>query len=230
MPSLWIVTPAYRRFELTRLVFEQRRRLLVALEDIWGIDAHQLVVADDPNLDTAAEAGFKTLERPNELGRRINDGFEHACARGADYVVYAGSDDWMLADWLVDLPPQGRVRASGRNAWTDGTHLWTMESPPVLGDAPWVVSREALCPLGFRPVDNSLMSGVDTSMWTCLGEHLFDFHPDDDPLRWVGFKGGGTQITPLELQIRGGTQYPFDHLATRYPTDLVERMKEFYAR
>lgn len=232
MAILWFVTPVHGRFDLTRICFEQRARLLRQLAGL-GVDARQVVVGDDANLATAREFGFTTLERPNVLGLRINDGFEFACREGgADHVVYAGSDDWMLAGPLADLPEPGRARASGWNAWVDpeGTSVTTVDSPPVLGNAPWTVSRGALEPLGFRPVRDELMRGIDTSMWERLGPDLFDFCAYDDPLRWVGFKGGDQQITEWPLQAMGGCRYGFDVLAARYPPDLVERMKEFYAK
>lgn len=229
---LWIVTPVYGRASLTRICFEQRRRLLEELASL-GVEARQVVVGNDANLDTARECGFVTLERPNVLGYRVNEGFEYACREGgADHLIYAGSDDWLLAEPLADLPPSGRVRASAWNTWVspDGREMGSVDHPPVLGNAPWTVSREALEPLGFRPVRDGLMSGIDTSMADRLGEQRFDFHPHDDPLRWVGFKGGGEQITPWELQVptRYASGDVFARLALRYPADLCARMEEFY--
>lgn len=234
MPSLWFVTPVHRRERLTRICLEQRARLIAELAGL-GVSARQLVIGDDAGLLFMAHAlGFHVMGRPNVLGLRINDGFEWACReRGADYVVYVGSDDWMLPGPLADLPAPGRVRASAWNTWVsaDGRSIASVDHPPALGNAPWTVSRAALEPLGFRPVRDGLMSGIDTSMADNLGD-VFDFHPEDDPLRWVGFKSGGEQLTPWELQVpnRFARGRVFETLATRYPADLCARMEEFYAR
>lgn len=228
---LWLVTPVHGREALTRICFEQRARLLEELHAL-GVPAGQVVIGNDANLATARAHGFTVLERPNLLGLRINDGFEWACREGgATHVVYTGSDDFMMAAPLADLPAPGRVRASGWNAWVgpEGEGVWVVDAPPNVGDAPWTVSRGALEPCGFRPCDDTLMSGLDTSMLESLGEERFDFRPDDDPLRWVGFKGGDEQITDLGIQVIGArARYPFGELARVYPPDIVERMQSFY--
>lgn len=235
MTSLWIVTPVHGRVDRTRICLEQRARLLVEL-DAAGLDAYQVVVGDDENLETAREYGFETLERPNLLGLRINDGFEYAAREGADFVVYAGSDDWMLPGFLLDLPARGRARASRWMTYVspDGREWASMPSSGPIWHPPWTISRELLEPCGFRPARDAAMSGLDSYIAEGMGSprgEAFERHADDDPLRCVDFKGPEEQITPWRwiTSARYRRPDPFEKLATRYPADLCRRMEDYYA-
>lgn len=236
MPVLWLVTPVHGRVELTRIVLEQRARLIHELAGL-GVQAYQVIVGDDANLDTARELGFTVLRRPNVLGRRINDGFEYAFREGgADHVCYVGSDDWLLPEHLADLPPQGRARASRWVAHVspDGRWLACVEGSPVRGRVPWTLSRGLLEPVGYRPADDDKRRFLDTSImdgFPVTRAEAFEFHAEDDPLRCVDFKSDGEQMTPWRLHVPRGNARPnpFELLATRYPADLCERMEDFYA-
>lgn len=235
MSALALVTPVHGRFELTRIVLEQRSRLLDELASL-GVDAYQVIVGDDANLDTAREFDFEILECPNVLGLRINDGFEYAFRElVADHVCYVGSDDWLLPAHLADVPTQGRARAS---RWIslvspDGKLIAAAEGSPAKGRVPWTLSRDLLAPSGFRPADDTLTRFLDTSILRGLPlptVEAFEFHAEDDPLRCVDFKSNGVQMTPWRLHLPGPARpNPFEVLATRYPADLCERMEEFYA-
>jgi hypothetical protein len=64
--------------------------------DLFGFDAACVVIADDGNLDLAAEHGFYQVERGNRyLGQKFNDGYAHAWQLGADLVCPLGSDSWL---------------------------------------------------------------------------------------------------------------------------------------
>ena len=239
MTSLWLVTPVFGRVERTRICLEQRARLLVELR-AGGLDAHQLIVGDDENLDTARSLGFLTLERPNVLGLKINDGIEYACRAGdADFVAYVGSDDWMLPDFWLDLPPGGKARTSRWMTFVapDGKHLASVPASAYQGHPPWTLPRSLLEPCGFRPAaKDAAMSGLDSyitgGIARGLGRELvFDYHADDDPLRCVDFKGPDEQITPWRWIAPGRYHEPrpFEKLATRYPADLCRRMEDYYA-
>lgn len=239
-PRLWLVTPVHGRAARTRLCLEQRARLIVELAG-RGLDAHQVIVGNDENLDTARELGFHVLERENLLGLRINDGFEFACREGeADYVVYTGSDDWLLPDFLVDLPTGGRVRSSKWQSYVspDGKWLASMPCAGHQGAPPWTIPRALIEEVGFRPAKDGAMSGLDSYITHGLTdaqgrtrEDVFEYHPEDDPLRCVDFKGTDEQITPYRWVVSGRYERPdpFKILATRYPADLCRRMEEFYA-
>lgn len=236
METLWLVTPVHGRTALTRLVLEQRARLIDELVGL-GVQAEQVAVGNDDNMDTARELGFHTLERPNVLGLRINDGFEHAFGNGADHVVYTGSDAWLLAGPLADLPVQGHARSSGWLSFANAEAIASIPASPAQGWAPWTLSRGLLEPLDFRPVpdhaecllDGLLLDGINRVKHQDLA---FEFHPDDDPLRAVDFRGPWVeQMTPWELFVPAGYARPdpFGTLATRYPHDLVERLERLYS-
>lgn len=57
MESVLFVTPAWKRYELTRLCLWQRRLACDSLFEA-GIYATSVVIADDDNLDIAREFGF----------------------------------------------------------------------------------------------------------------------------------------------------------------------------
>lgn len=231
---LALVTPVHGRAELTRIVFEQRARLLVELANV-GVEAHQVVVGNDENLASAREHGFHVLERPNVLGLRINDGMEFAFRElDAEHVCYVGSDDWLLPGHLADVPTQGKARTSRFIAFVspDGRFIASMERSPVKGAVPWTLSRELLAPVGFRPADDELMENLDSSImagFPVSRAEAFEYHAEDDPLRCVDFKSRTEQLTPWRVHASRPRPNPWEVLATRYPADLVERMEEHYA-
>lgn len=233
---LWLVSPVHGREGLTRLCLEQRRILVDELAEL-GLEAHVLVIGQGTDLGAARELELQVLERPNVLGLRVNDGLEWAFREGgATHAAFVGSDDWLTADHLADLPAQGRARASRWVSFVspDGRLLASMEGAPPKGRVPWTMSRELLEPVGFRPADDTARRGVDSSILRGLPvprAEAFEFRPDDDPLRCVDFKTRGEQLTPWRLQAasRYSRPNPFELLATRYPLELVERMEKFYA-
>lgn len=64
-PSVCLITPAFRRYALSEICLRQHREAIDALDNM-GIDAQQVVIADDENLDIAKELGFLTVESPND--------------------------------------------------------------------------------------------------------------------------------------------------------------------
>lgn len=257
-PSLWFVQPVHGRAGLARLCMEQRRRMLDELAGL-GVDAQMVVVGNDANLDTARELGFATLERPNVLGAKVNDGIEYACREGgADYVSFIGSDDWSLASWFVTMPPDGLIKTSRWVAFVapGGNRLLVRAATGSVGNAPWIIPRSLLEPAGFRPVLDRKMSGIDGSIRdgiiACLRgvegttgaqkrmatrQRLADVyhHEPGDELRLVDFKGSREQITSYSLALGKPRRLvhdepdPWPVLATRYPADLVGRMERLYA-
>ncbi len=254
---LWLVTPVHGREALTRVVFEQRARMLDELASLgeWRVEARQLVVGDDGNLDTAREFGFHVLERPNVLGLRVNDGFEWAIREGgADFVAYCGSDDWHLAEFFTQLPGPDFASTSWWQAFVHprGNRLVTIRGNSPYGHAPWIIPRQLLESCAYRPAQDDAMSAVDGSIAEGIGravqkgltdwherrlarKRAFRFNMTADELRMVDFKAGGEQITPWERVVgvkrprHYETDAPFEKLATRYPADLCERMERFYA-
>lgn len=246
---LWLVTPVHGRYALTRICFEQRAAMLAELAAL-GVEARQLVVGEDRNLDTAREFGFETLKARNSVGLRVNDGFEWACREGgASHVAYCGSDDWHLASYFADLPAKGTVKTSRWQAFVSplGDRLVVLRNTAHCGGAPWVIPRGVVRNCHYRPADDEKSRAVDASIaksmtprvrWNERRRYAVDFVFNDeatDQLRMVDFKAGGEQITPWGRVVRRGPRpvldsgKPFELLATRYPAALVERIQKFYA-
>lgn len=235
--TLALVTPVHGRRGLTEIVFEQRALLIDGLGP--GLDVRQVVVGDDTNLDLARDFDFEVVRCPNVLGARINDGFEFAFRElGVDHVVYCGSDQWLLADPLVDAPRQGHARSSGWLSFCSDEAVASIPASPANGWPPWTFSRGLMESLGFRPVpddqerilDSALLDAVNRVMHQ---DDAFEFHEDDDPLRAVDFRNGPwvEQMTSWSEFVPPGYARPdpWATLATRYPAHLVERMERFYA-
>jgi hypothetical protein len=254
---LALVTPAWRRFDVTRVALAQRAHLSGVLAG-QGIEVSVLVVADDENLDVAAEFGFNMLERPNDrLGCKWNDGIEHACTvLEADLVTVVGSDDWIHPD-LFDLlpsevaPPPQLTAERPFVMWSDDVpeavtgreialvdlasgRLRRCRGKGPYGVIPWVLPTAALAPSRFRPVRDDLQRGLDGSLVAGLGVRPeWVFHDPHDLCR-VDFKSD-TNLNTYEA-ITGAIGYgeeetdPWGLLATRYPADLVDQARELSER
>lgn len=250
---LVLVMPAWRRFDVTRLVLAQRAHLRGVLAG-RGVDAVTLVVADDDNLDIAAGMGAETLERPNvPLGRKWNDGLEHACRDlDADFVTVVGSDDWVHPDVFDRLPadtaadpmpsddnpvvfwdrPGAPEAVAGREiALVDlpTGRLRRCESRSKWGVIPWVFPRVALEPSGCRPVTDQAVKGLDGSLAAGLGvAPSWVFH-DPNPVARVDFKSD-TNLNSFDLISGaigvGDTVEPWGLLAAYYPQPLVDQARD----
>lgn len=244
-----LVSPAWRRFAVTRLALAQRAHLCGVLAG-RGHEATSVIVADDDNLDIASELGFHTVERDNEfLGRRFNDGVEWACRQWeADVVVTIGSDDWMHPD-CFDRMPLGQALP---RVPTDAEPTVVQSFPPGpevvagrtitlvdLGSGrgrvcrarnrhgviPWLIHRAALEPSGFRPIPETQQKGIDGALiagLNCSPEWVF--HDPHDVAR-VDFKSD-TNLNSFALiagAIGDGPELadPWALLAEHYPAELV---------
>lgn len=251
---LWLVTPVYGREELTRVCLAQRARMLDELAAL-GVEARQLIVGDDGNLDTAREHDFTVLERPNPVGLRVNEGFEWACREGgATHVAYCGSDDWHLASYFAEVYDDA-VKTSRLQGFVspDGRRLVVIEGTGACGGAPWVIPAALLAHCGYRPSNDKGTRAIDASIADSVIagavslaraggvakrdalRRLFRFDGAADKLRMVDFKGGGQQITPYERIVTPNREVvldsrkPFQTLGRCYPADLCEEMARFYA-
>ncbi|HYI66355.1 MAG TPA: hypothetical protein VEW95_05490 [Candidatus Limnocylindrales bacterium] len=228
MTSLYFVTPAWQRFELTAICLEQRRRVIDELAG-HGIEAQCVVIADDENLDTARALGFETVERDNEwLGRRFNDGMQHAGYHGADWIVPIGSDSWIDAAYFTPLPRATRTRTSGMYAPVELARLAELRVGRR-GAGPYMLHRSLLEPIAFRPAIDEITRRVDSSTVRGIPGPIRWERRDLHPLQYIGFR-----LPPLiteydRLWERWGVVErtdPWEQLATVYPIDLVERARQ----
>lgn len=230
--SLWFVTPAWQRYEMTAICLEQRQRVIAELLS-HGIEAYQVVVADDENLDIARSLGCHTFERDNQMvGRKFNDGMEYAGKQGAEWIVPIGSDSWIdPAYFLNPTRPRYTRTSEAYCSVTKDTlaELWVSPRRLAHSAGPYVFHRTMLAPAGFRPsaedsrmVDTSTISGIEQAgrpvRWRPYTVH---------PFQYVGFRVPPMMTAHASLMRRWGKaeHEPWSTLARFYPTDLVDRAR-----
>jgi len=232
--TIWFVTPAWRRYEITRVCLEQRRRVIDKMNQ-WGHEAYCVVVADDANLDTAREFGFSTVEQDNDwLGRKFNDGIEFAVRNGAKWVVPIGSDSWIDPWYFRELPPDnpGVVRTSQLYAPVEANRLAVLR---VGGDknpaGPHMFHRDLLAKRNARPMPDRINRNTDSNTLRALRPFRWQMQTVQ-PLQYIGFR-----VKPFITKYEdlwaawGEVEYedPWERLAQYYDADLVERAKEIMA-
>lgn len=222
MMSIWFVTPAWKRYGLSAVCFEQWSQVQATLAE-RGVDLRVVVIADDDNIELAQAFGFDTIEQDNRwLGRKFNDGIEYAAAQGAEWIVPIGSDTWISPDYLAPLPQAGNVR---------GSRVCCVVTPERLaelrvgrfGVGPFMFHRSLLAPT-YRPAGEHLHRGIDGSTLRGLGEINWE-RRDISPYQHIGFRGT-PHLTPYKGLWRawGVRQYddPWARLADHYPAALIE--------
>lgn len=229
--NVWLVSPAWGRFAVTRLALAQRRHLCDELA-LRGISADCIVIADDENIDIAGEFGFPAIEMSNTyLGAKVNAGFEYAGEQGADFVAFVGSDDWMhpdLFDTLRFLPvPRPPVVAGRVLTLVDLERglMRQMSTSYRYGVIPWLIPRWVLEASDFRPLPNEKTRGIDLNLALGLGSKPEWVFHDPHPLARVDFKSD-MNMTPYRAASgspgrHGEIEEPWETLVEKYPAELV---------
>jgi hypothetical protein len=228
---LYFVTPAWQRYELTAICLEQRR---LVIEDLarHGVEARQVVIADDENLDIARSLGFETVEQNNHwLGRKFNDGEEWAGKHGADWIVPIGSDSWVDPAYFLPLPSPRRTRTSRMYAPVRPDRLATLRVGKV-GAGPHMFHRSLMLRSGFRPAPDEIMRNTDHLTIRGLDRPQLWEWRDLHPLQYIGFRVPPYITQYQRLVERWGVSEdprPFDALRSVYPTELVDRVERLMA-
>lgn len=221
--TLWFVTPAWRRYELSAICFDQRRDVMDRLASA-GVPTRCVVIADDANLDLARERGFDVVEQDNRwLGRKFNDGIEYARKNGADWIVPIGSDDWIDPNYLVPLPTRPRCSRWYVAVERESIHQFDLPIGPG--------RMIPVAALPSRPADDRLRRGVDRSIAMHLGQTKWE-RRDVHPLQYVGFRGARHITTVSKLRGAHGDvelDDPWRRLAEHYPAEFVDRAREAMA-
>lgn len=225
--TLWFVTPAWGRYELTAICLEQRQRVIADLAT-HGIEAHQVVIADDENLDTALSFGMHTVEQDNEwLGRRFNDGIEYAATHGAEWIVPIGSDSWIDPAYFLPLPNHRFTRTSGNYAAVKPDRMAVLKVGARNPAGPHMIHHSRL-PESLRPAADCITRHVDSSTLKGLRNIRWEYR-DLHPLQYIGFRGV-PHITSYDGLMRAWgireSEDPWTELAEVYPADLVNRARE----
>lgn len=238
LTSVLLVTPAYRRYDLTALMLEQRRATFAEARKL-GVECECVVIADDANLDIARGLGFATVEAPNVLGRKYNDGHEYAVREGFDFSFHVNSDqvfDPRLLGLLADAPRRRllathwmtAVSRSGRRAITYQNPVWAMRIYPVeaLRNAPRPCAED----IG-RMCDTSTHEGV-----AAANPGMAMAFVEAGPLETIQFESR-IQLTPWsrhqKLALMDGTwqgAVPWDAIAEIHGQTFVRRVQQFYGQ
>lgn len=226
--TLWFVTPAFGRYALSEVCFDQRVHVIDTLRE-HGVAARCVVVADDGNLDLARDRGFDVVVQDNEwLGRKFNDGMEYAAQNGASRIIPIGSDSWIDPAYFLPLPPRNLTRTSGLYCAVTADRLAELRVTDQKGAGPYVLDRRALMSSRFRPARDDIGHGVDSSTIRGIRQRIRWQRHDVHPFQYVGFRGI-PHLTPYEgLMATWGVREhsdPWDVLGRYYPADLVERAR-----
>lgn len=233
--SLLIVVPAWQRFSLSRICFAQLRHLCDTVAG-WGLDARVVVVADDDNLDLAADTGHLTIEHKNQLGAKLNAGYYLAHEQRFDYVCAVGSDSWMHPDRLRQLPDR-RSMLCTRNyvsVSADGGRQAWVRMRPDGGIGTRITPVDLLANSGYRPLPVGQTSGCDTATWLSIVRGVEQapnlIYTDWHPFEMVGFCSADVQITRFAKYERSVHEWmePFSGLADHFPAELVDMAREHY--
>lgn len=238
MTAVVFVIPAHGRYAVSRLAFTGIHWTLDELA-AHGVDAAALVVADDENLDIATDHGFATLDRPNlPLGKKWNDGAEHACRKlAADFVVMCGSDDWVHPDLILGhlandhggaRTPVFCTRRSTVVA-PDGREAVALTVGYDGGDGVRMIPRRTLEPVGYRPTldnrDRAIDGGTAVRFRRAAVKVAWTYADPADPLWICDFKSA-ENVTPYEKIANCEhdpeiVADPLARLAEMYPAELV---------
>lgn len=224
MTSIWFVTPAWKRFALSDVCFNQRAQTIEELKRV-GVDAHCIVVSDDRNLDIAKSYGFETFTRDNDwLGMRFNDGIEYAYNNGADWVVPVGSDSWVQYQYFVPLPEVDRIRTSYYLCTVTRDRLAHLMIAPNHGGGPYMIGR-GLLPKNARPAKDKINRSTDRSIINGIKKPIKWNIRNLDKFQHVSFRGT-VHITKYSNLVKkwGSSEHTnnWDLLKTKYDSDLVE--------
>lgn len=228
--QLWFITPAFRRYALAEVCFDQWKQISAALA-LHGIELRVVVVSDDENLELARAAGFDTVERDNDwLGRRFNDGYEYACRHGADYVTGVGSDSWIDPEYFVPLPDPTIARRGRFLSVVTRTRLAELRLGGG-GATPFVFHRTMLEPADLRPVRDFLHKGCDSSTIQGIRQAGVRLRWEDRALgqyQHISFRAHPHLTRYARLWAAYGVRElyePWSVLAEHYPVDLVARAR-----
>jgi len=236
--SVCILSAAWRRFDITRLVLAQRQRLCVELA-ARGVEAISLIVADDENIDIAREHGCETVEAANRLlGEKWNIGLRHASQTGADWVVWVGSDDWIhpaVFDPIIGRAAGKPVIVTGRRLGIvdlRSGRLQRLSSPSQYGAIPWLLDARLLRTVKTAgPIPPDAARGLDGALVRGLRLNRVDFDwewHDPHDFRCIDFKTE-ENITPyagLAKNLGVGEPEPaWATLKEWFPADLVEQAR-----
>src|SRR3989304_3721610 len=235
--SIWFITPAWYRFELSRICFAERRWACDELAKC-GIDAQVVVIADDYNTELAEEFGFHIIHRKNDyLGAKFNDGYEYAAMQGATHVSAIGSDSWIHPNLVRALwPPKPHVVRYSRLlsvVHTSGAERLDLDVT-YEGGGQIVFLVSLLAHTRFRPMSETLAKACDGATFTALNagpRRLYWQTIEAMPFHLINFRSVYQITNYADLKEKWAidvTSKPFNALDNLSPANLVADIRNFY--
>jgi hypothetical protein len=203
-----------------------------------GIDAQAIVIADDGNLEAAQAAGLLTLERPNQLGAKLNAGYEYAGRAAFDYVAALNSDSWY--DPPEPALPEHRDAMLCTRNYTVIDRTGTRQSHLRIrydgGLGTRIMPTRMLKKCGYRPLEPGRGRYCDSATLDAIkrtNRRVRFEYSDQHPFEIVGFFSD-VQLTPYELLleywlVEHHDGDAFAGLDEHYPAGLVAAMRRHYA-
>jgi hypothetical protein len=230
--TLYFVTPAFGRLELSAVCYDQRRHVIDSLAE-HGVAAKCVVIADDGNLDLARDRGFDVVVQDNQwLGRKFNDGMEYAFRNGASRVIPIGSDSWIDPAYFLPMPTRNVTRTSSLYAAVTSDRLAELKVTDEKGAGPYILDRQLLRASRYRPAKDEISRGVDGSTIKGIHYRIRWQRHDLHPYQYIGFRGMPHLNTYENLVDKWGVtehRNPWAILAKHYPRELVERAQAVMA-
>lgn len=242
--ELWLITPAFQRFEMSAVCLKQRRQLCDALTAA-GIPTTCVVIADDENVEIARALDFHVVEMSNAwLGRKFSAGYKYAMANDATHMMPIGSDSFFDPAVILALDLELPV------LW--GTERLTSISPA--GDERLEMKFRNVVGFGIasvypraamwgepHPCAPNIARGCDTSTFNRTARErgtevrFSDCHPHE----YTDFKSPDVQVThydQLKSRWRNDTTHiatgdeVFDGLIPTYGAELMSEIRNLYGR
>lgn len=238
MDLLYFITPAHQRYEMSEICFAQRRWLIDQLAE-RGIEAQGVVVANDDNLALAKTYGLDTVVRDNQwLGRRFNDGYQHAVEKGATHTFAVGSDEWPHPDLFKTLPgPMELTRSPYYTLYhRNGKKRADLNIQHRVG-ARYTLSTDLLKRVNNRPCDDYISRRCDTTTFdnVTYEQNVVITHSIPPKYAFVAFQSPHPheQISSYDKLCKAYFckevyEEIFRPLWGYYPDNLVERIVAYY--
>jgi hypothetical protein len=234
--TLSLCTPVWGRAILTEILFRERVRTFEQAREL-GVECQCVVIGEGSDLELARSFGFPTIEAPNVLGRKYNDGHEWAVREGFDFSFQVNSDqtfDPRLLAAIAESPTDSFIQTrwltsihrDGEKAIATWNPLWAMRAYPLelLRRAP-------------RPCNETLDRMCDSGVY----EGVLRANPDAPthevvlhPMETIQFESP-TQLTSWGRHVKVGlmtgtaeTRVPWEGITLQHGEAFTREIKDFY--
>ena len=237
MPSLCFITPVWKRYELTHIVLLARMLMCDELKT-YGIEATNVIIGSDANLDIARDCGFPTVKCPNTfLSRKFNAGYEYAYKQGFDYCYPVGSDSIITADQFINNVGEELPIASHYYCMIHNTGQERIDVKITVpgGIGPLIIPVPMLAKFP-RPIKQDMRRGCDNAArQTILTEGIKILTREEHQWEHVAFQSGITQITDYERisRVYRGEEFDiecgiFPEIEALYPPTVIDLITDYY--